>query len=354
MTRKHIKHVRHHAKKHVEAHLRLKELLSRAFHTEKVWDIFVGTFVVTIVSIVFFLNWGNITGFFTGSEVEVETETEIVNQEETIRTIHGFQSGILATYQINGQTADQYIRYIRQIPGGGYAKGLEAAQAVGEAQEEVAEARQDSFIASIMLSTELSKGYHLTPVRQAKSLQKSVLSTYYLGEKTISLNSTLQTDSRLLSQIKNTLAVDIFAYLNQSSNRADSLDNYLNLLDTLNKKAAARSQDLASVVNFLTGNFQAQEVTIGITEDAFFQNLDIFDGENAEEELGNFIGLQKQQSEVRAKIGAYEGIKGYYDFFIPKLDNLTRAIQANRDPLIAGVKVVEIQNMTLPLIIRER
>lgn len=352
MTRKHFRHVRHHARKHEEAHLRLKELLSRVLYTEKVWDIFVGTFVITIASIIIFLDWSNIIGFFRGSETE--KETTVIQQEETIKNVHGFQSGILATYQINEQTVDQYIRYIRQIPGGGYEKGMTAGQAIGNSQTEATENRQEAFMASIMLSTELAKGYHLTPVRNARSLQKSVLATYYLGEKTINIDSTLQTDARLLGQISSTLSVDVFAYLNQAENRSDALDNFIHLLETLQIKAQERTADLTSVINFLTANFQSQEITIGLTEDAFFGNLEIFDGQNAEDELGKFIGLQKEQSEVRAKIGAYEGLKGYYDFFLPKLDNLLRSIKANRDPLIAGVKVVEVQNMTLPLIIRER
>ncbi|MFH0838521.1 MAG: hypothetical protein V1880_04625 [Patescibacteria group bacterium] len=348
MIKKYLRQVRHHARKHEESHLRLKKLLARALHTEKVWDIFIVTFVATVITIAIFLNWGNITGFFTGSEPETG------KQEETVKNIHGFQSGVLATYQINGQTTDQYIRYIRQIPGGGYEKGLDTSKAVGTVQEETTKKSQDAFFSSILLSTDLSKGYHLTPVRKAGLLQKSVLATYYLGEKTINIDSTLQTDARLLGQINNALSVDIFQYLNQAQNRADALDNYLNLLDIMNSKAIQRSQELTSVINFLQANFQAKEITVGLTEDAFFENLKIFDGENAEEELGRFIGLQKEQSEVRAKIGAYEGLKGYYEFFLPKLDNLMRAIKANRDPLIAGVKVVEIQNMTLPLIIREK
>lgn len=348
MARKNIRHVRHHAKKHEEAHLNLKRLLSRTLHIEKVWDIFIGTFVIAITSIIIFFNWNNITGFFTGTEAIPPT------QETVLKTTSGFQQGVLATYQINGQTTDQYIRFIRQIPGGGYAKGIQTTQEVGKTQEEVIEDRESAFLGSVILSSELSKGYHLTPIRTAKSLQKSVLSTYYLGEKTINIDSTLQTDAALLRKINNTLSVDIFAYLNQADNRSDALDNYIHLLETLQNKAQERSADLTSVINFLNANFQAQEVTIGLTEDAFFQNLEIFDGEDAEEELGRFIGLQKDQSEVRAKIGAYEGLKGYYEFFLPKIDNLLRAIKANRDPLIAGVKVVEIQNMTLPLIIRER
>ncbi|MBU0727070.1 hypothetical protein KKA95_00110, partial [Patescibacteria group bacterium] len=86
----------------------------------------------------------------------------------------------------------------------------------------------------------------------------------------------------------------------------------------------------------------------------FFNNLEIFNGPNAEENLAEFIGLEESQAEVRAKLGAYQGLLDYYSFFRPKIANLIVEIKANRDPLIAGVKVVEIQNMTLPLIIQQR
>ena len=112
--------------------------------------------------------------------------------------------------------------------------------------------------------------------------------------------------------------------------------------------------DLQYKIDFLSANFQAKEQEIKLSEDTFFQNLQIFDGPNAEEDLGQFIGLQEAQVEIRAKIGAYRSLRDYYVFFQPRLENLITAIRVNRGPLIAGVKVVEIQNMTLPLIIRER
>ena len=348
---KHIGHVRHYAKKHTEAHERLKDLLSRVLHTEKVWGTFVITFVAAIVTIVLFLNWGNITSFFGAGTDTKEVTTQ---KEEALSTV-GFQKGVVATYQINGQSADQYIRFVRQIEGQGHMVGIQAVDALGKAEEEKAEARQDALMGSIFLSNDLSKGNHLTGLREGgKMIQKSILTTFYLGEKTVDLNSTIQTDSKLLSQISNTLGVDIFAYLNQSNDRATTLDNYINLLDVLLYNAKRRSAELGSKIAFLSQNFEAQERSITITEDAFFNNLKIFDGDNAEVELSEFIGLQQEQSEVRAKIGAYKGLKDYYAFFIPRINNLMRAIKANRDPLIAGVKVVEIQNMTLPLIIRER
>ena len=349
--KKHIRHVREHAKKHDEAHFSLKKLLSRELHDEKFWDAFISTFVIAIATIAIFLNWGNITSFFGAGE----DEPMVATQEDVMLEIHGFQTGILATYQLNGQAADEYIRVIRHIPTDGFEQGIKTVEAVGQQQEQVEEAKQQAFLGSIFLSTDLSKGGHLTSLRDgARTLQKSILTTFYLGEKTVDINSTVQTDTKLLARMSNTLSVDIFAYLNQSDNRADTLDNYLNLLETLRDKAQARSMELTSQINFLSANFQAQEKSIKLSEDAFFENIKIFDGQNAETQLAQFIGLEQEQSEVRAKMGAYKGLKDYYDYFLPLINNLITAIRANRDPLIAGVKVVEIQNMTLPLIIRER
>ena len=209
---------------------------------------------------------------------------------------------------------------------------------------------------SVWLTNMLSTGQHLTRLEQerARSFQKSVLTTYYLGEKTIDINSTLQTDTQILRQINNTLSVDLFQYLNQSESRADTLDNYINLLNILLEKCNERINDLQTKIAFLSANFAAQEAQIKYSEQVFFDNLKIFQGEDAEKELGQFIGVQEAQVEVRAKIGAYQSLQNYYKFFQPRLDNLLRAIKANRGPLIAGVKVVEIQNMTLPLIIRQK
>ena len=360
---KHIRHIRHQARKHHEAHERLKDLLKRTLYTEKFLGTFLTTFVIAIISIILFMNWGNIAGFFGSLSDKTKTESEIIEKieekaeekkEEAIN-FNGFQKGVVAIYQINGQTADQYIRYVRQIEGQGHMIGIQAAESIGKASEKETEKRQEALMGSIFLSTDLSKGNHLTALREGgRMLQRSILATFYLGEKTVDITSSLQTDSKMLKQISNTLSVDIFAYLNQSDDRATSLDNYIHLLEAHLENAQRRSAELSSKINFLSQNFEAQERSIGLTEEAFFENLQIFNGENAEVELADFIGLQQEQTEVRAKIGAYQKLKDYYDFFIPRLENMLKSIKANRDPLIAGVKVVEIQNMTLPLIIRER
>ena len=185
-------------------------------------------------------------------------------------------------------------------------------------------------------------------------LQKSILTTFYLGEKTVDINSTLEKDTLLLKQINNILSIDLFQYLNQSDDRSGTLDSYLNLLITLKEKADKRISELQSKIDFLKANADAQQTRIQTSEEEFFKQLQLLNGPNAEDEMKNFIGIKENNAEVRAKMGAYKALQQYYVYFQPRLDNLIRAIKANRDALIAGVKVTEIENMTLPIIIKEK
>ncbi len=354
MPKNHIKHVRIHAKKHEKAHLKLKTLLNRPLYKEEILGIFILSFGITVVSLIIFLNWGKIDNWIKKNKIPKKQEEVSKHEEWKIKDNNYFNASIFSNYGINGQMIDYHIKKLQKIPNNSYEKGLITSKTIGEKEVEIKNAKQNAFISSILLTTNLSEGYHTTSVREAKNLQKSIVSTYYLGEKTIDINSNIEIDARLLSRIKNTLSVDLFHYLNQSNHRSDSLDNFIRLLEKLKEKSKDRQIELKSRINFLEGNMNAKENSIKITEKTFFKNLDIFDGKNAKKNLKDFIGLEKGQSEIRAKVGAYKGIQSYYEFFNPKLDNLLRAIKANRDPLIAGVKVVEIQNMTLPLIIKER
>jgi hypothetical protein len=344
MQKPSIHHVRYHAQKHNEAHLRLKELLQYPIRHERVWHIFATTFFVTLITITIFLNWGRIMDFFAKAPAA------------ELPQVHGFQSGALSNYKVDIEAADINRRYMTSIPSQGHITGVQATEIIGTKETESVVFSENTLQNSIWLTNMLSTGQHLTRLEQerARAFQKSLLATYYLGEKTIDINSTLQTDTQILSKIDNALSVDLFQYLDQSVNRADTLNNYLDLLMILLEKCNERIGDLQSKIDFLSANFTSQETRIVQSEQVFFDNLKIFQGENAEEELGNFIGVREAQVEVKAKIGAYQGLQNYYKFFQPKLDNLITAIRANRDPLIAGVKVVEIQNMTLPLIIKQQ
>ena len=363
-----IRHVRHQAQKHHEAHQRLKWLLARNKpQVERAWAIFIATFVFVLLTLLLYRNWEKVVDLL---QPEPKAPTQII---ETT----GVKTGVLATAKIEDQSVAEAMkaaennpvenqvkpeekptenRVTETVKVGGSVQAVTANQMVGQKIESKPQAKEAVLKDVVWLTNYLGRGQHLTRLEQGntKSLLKSIVATYYLGEKTVDINSTLAMDTKLLSQIKNALSVDLFQYLNQAVNRSDALDEYVSLLKVLVTKCEQRITDLGYKVDFLNSNFKSQETEIKTSETTFFDNLKIFNGPNAEIELGKFVGLQQTQAEVRAKSGAYDSLRKYYVFFLPKLNNLIRAISANRDPLIAGVKVVEVQNMTLPLIIQQR
>jgi hypothetical protein len=344
---KDIKQVYHQAVRHDQAHAKLKKLVSQHNPVkERIFPVFLVTFIIVLLTILIFRNWDTIINLF-------QSEPQSQNQDADVK---GASTGVVGNYKVDEQTNQDYQKLLTSIPTSGSVTGSEVNMAFGEERGEQPKAMGDALKISSWVTNYLSTGQQQTLLDQknAKALQKSVISTYYLGEKTVDINSTLETDSKILSQMKNALSVDIFAYLNQSANRSDSLDEYLHLLTTMSDKATQRINDLKYKIDFLSANSQSKGKEITTSEKTFFDNLKIFDGPNADQELSKFVGLQGTQVEIRAKLGAYTSLQGYYKFFKPKLDNLIKTIQANRSALIAGVKVVEIQNMALPLIIQQK
>ena len=345
---KRLKHVRHQARKHSEAEQRLNWLLSRYVpKKEKVWTVFLATFIFVLLTLLLFRNWARIVDWLQ-PEIKIPTQT--------LET-HGSKTGVVAVYRVEGQAVIEGQKKVNVTDVTVSPTTVShIGSPIGSPMGNFPKASEGVLKDVVWITNYLGRGQHLTRLEQGKaqSLLKSIVATVYLGEKTVDINATLALDTKLLSQIKNALSVDLFQYLNQAVNRADALNEYLNLLKVLKSKTDQRITDLGYKVAFLSANVKGTESEIGTSEKAFFENLKIFNGPNAEEELAKFVGLRQSQAEVRAKAGAYDSLKKYYEFFRPKIDNLIRAITLNRDPLITGVKVVEIQNMTLPLIIQQR
>ncbi len=366
------KNIHHHAKKHHEAHKTLKVLLSRYNPLkENIWPIFFITFIVVLIGVMIFRNWNTLESVV---QKKVQ-EKKQVNIQKTIKEeikmpatsllpplpkkqliTKGVQTGVKSAYAIERQASWDYRNLLSSVLTFGGVKAAKANSDFGY-NKGVQPAKIDNMLKnSVWMTNYLSTGQHLTKIEQnkAKALQKSVLSTYYLGEKTVDIDSVLQTDAQILSNIKNTLSVDLFQYLNQSTSRADSLDEYLKLLQTLSKKTDQRINDLQSKIAFLTANSKAKAIEVKTSETAFFSNIKTLDGPNADKELKKFVGIKEGEVEIKAKLGAYKSLQNYYKFFKPKLDTRKKAVKANRDVLIAGVKVMEIQNMTLPLVIKKK
>lgn len=245
----------------------------------------------------------------------------------------------------------------------GYEQGLEISHALGLGETDLLNQNEsfspenlEGLANSLVTATNLSKTSGAEAI-VTQLLQKSLLTGFYLGETTNAVGTALVNDTELLNEIENVLSVELSQYLNQSANRADALNNYLNLMAILEEKAGVRQNELISTINFLERNIQAQEQMLSTREELFFNQMGQAiqpqegssfvqpggsEGAILQEDLDEFIGLQQEQAEAMAKKGAYESLNGYYAYYQPILQQRIQAIAANRDALIAGVVVVDL------------
>lgn len=338
------------AKKHHNNHERLKFLINSYYKKkENLVYIFIISFLLALSSILIYKNWNNII-------IKIDnykTNKEIIREIDT----NGSKTGVLSVYKINKESNQKHYNLLNNLFIIGSVKAAESNTVLSRINNnKIKEFNANTLKNTIWLNNTLSKGQHLSKLNQNKTyaLQKSLISNYYFGEKTIKINSILKKDLKILDQIINTLSVDLFKYLNQSANRADTLDSYVNLLEKLKNMSEQRIKDLESQINFLTNNSKNSEKKVSNYENEFFKNINNLDSDKADENLNKFTNLEEKQVNTKAKLGAYKTIQYRYSYYLPYINNLLKSIKANRDPLIAGVKVVEIQNMMLDLIIKEK
>lgn len=163
-----IKSIHHHAKKHQEAHLRLKDLLRNAPNPEKVWPTFIVTFAFALFSILIFTNWGSIIEAFKPGP---KPPAQIVQTR-------GFQTGMLSVYKVEKQATDIKRRVIASVPAKGSLIGTQASRGFGYPPKDIIDVQTEpipfrdptaTFKESIELTNYLSTGQHLTMLPQARS-----------------------------------------------------------------------------------------------------------------------------------------------------------------------------------------
>ena len=330
MTNHRAKHLRKlglHVLKHNHHHSKLKHLIHQhPFAEKKSWlPVILGILLVTAA----ILTWTH------RSNLGLFLEDGLRPAAPQLYT-QGYKQGALSSSNLGNQ-----LYYTDVQPG-------ETTQNQPASLEGLA----NGLVASTNLSKQGSSAQLETGL-----LQKSLLATFYLGETTNVIQGALANDTQLLNKIENVLSVDLFLYLNQSVNRADGLQNYLNLMDVLEKRGRERQNELTSTINFLTQKIQAQEQVLDAREATFFNQMDqaiqpnvgssfptggSSEGDALSAELEDFIALQQQQAEDKAKLGAYDTLRGYYAYYQTLLQQRIQAVSENREALIAGVRVVNL------------
>lgn len=154
-----------------------------------------------------------------------------------------------------------------------------------------------------------------------------------------------------LEKLYNTNTVNIDEYLSQSVRRDLALDKYLEDLQTAFDEGNALRKEIGLQVDELKIALNSTNPDKDRYEADFFNSLNTYQGEKADELLVAFIEVTQKQAEFKAKEAALSNLYGNYETILLSMKVRIEAISKNKGALVTGVKVRDIPNSGLDLVI---
>lgn len=179
--------------------------------------------------------------------------------------------------------------------------------------------------------------------------QSGIAASYSFGFRGQSLDRFERYVNNIL-QVQNILNTDVAALLNVQTNRKLALDNLIESFDNLMKVTTENADFVTKEVVTMRAKDTELRAKLLAQEKLFTASLSKFLPNESKQQLDEYLVLAKEQSEVKAQLGAMAKIDKYYQVAAVKLQARIRDIKANQDALVKGVTVFDIKNSDLNII----
>ena len=180
-------------------------------------------------------------------------------------------------------------------------------------------------------------------------LQSGISAAYAVGFRGQSLQR-LEVYVQNILQIQNILNTDVAAVLNAQQNRGPALDNLIQSFDNLVKVSQENATLVAKEIITMRDADNVLRAKIVSQEKVFTASLSKFLPQDSSKQLDDYVKLVKDESEMKAQLGAMAKIDKYYQVGMVKLRARIHDIKANQDALLKGVKVFDIRNSDIKII----
>ncbi len=157
-----------------------------------------------------------------------------------------------------------------------------------------------------------------------------------------------------LREIYYALTTNILSYLNSFPNpeKEEALENHISYLEKLDEEESKKISILETRITNLETNKKTEEKKLNELEKKFFYSFSRYKAKESEKTILEFINLSQKNTITKSYLNALKKIQEHHNLFHPKLIKRIKAIKANKEPLIKGIKVVEIEDIDLGLIIK--
>lgn len=155
------------------------------------------------------------------------------------------------------------------------------------------------------------------------------------------------------SKIYESAGVDVNELLNNSSDRRETLKDYMEELRSLIYLAEQDQEELQDEMDLLSEKFSTVESSRDDEEERFFAQLSELDAYATTSALDAFVSYSQEVVRLRAHYLAREQLLSYFEQTVPVMETKLRDIELNEEALVKGVKVIEVNGSDLNLIIDE-
>jgi hypothetical protein len=204
----------------------------------------------------------------------------------------------------------------------------------------------------IISTTHLGKGSDKTPdsLQQVTGFYDGIGIGFLLGEEGNIAPTLIFNDIQKISEISSLLNVNVLAFLNHSTQRADALNVLLQELlhqkDLATKRRDVLNRQHTALMSAYTSSKQKQDKL----QNDVFSAIDNKYPFEAEDNLKKFIAVKRTTGELFTKLKIMEILQEKYALAEQLLNNKIIFLTANRNALIKGVQVVDIPDPNIKLI----
>ncbi|MFH1720586.1 MAG: hypothetical protein ABH856_03200 [Patescibacteria group bacterium] len=153
-----------------------------------------------------------------------------------------------------------------------------------------------------------------------------------------------------LQSLRNVYKTDVHAMLDASPARLNALNTHISIFEEALSDAKTGQEEMRKELLTIKEHYDATSSTKEGYEQQFFTFLGGLDVSNSNTYLEKFIEEYKEQVDYKSRYNAMAKLNELYVNALEKAGLRLEDIKANIDPLVAGVKVVDIVGSDIDLI----
>jgi hypothetical protein len=157
---------------------------------------------------------------------------------------------------------------------------------------------------------------------------------------------------RSYQRMKNVYNINIASFLDASNDRSAAYLQYLNEFETSLVDLKLSVNSLNKEIEYFTAAVNNAILELDSAEQSFFTNVQSLNDTEIDTSLNIFQNLSTKKNNLTSELKAREAIFSRISQNINALNSKLEAVKLNKEPLLSGLKVIDVEGVDLNLITR--